>query len=454
MSTSVQSVTRSRLPLPPRAPGLPLLGNTLQLLNNPLAHLVSVYHELGPIFRIRMGFQEYTVIAGLEANQLLAREGERIFSSEGLFGGFARAMKTDVMLTVLDGPAHRHMRKVMQRGFARSAMAPHLPTMVDIVRQQARSWQPGQHVPVFRAMRQIVVDQLAVVAATMPVEDYFDDIITFLNTMLNVHALKVWPAFMLRRPAFLRARARIIELGQKVLDFHRQNPPEVSGRLPDLIDDILANVRPDGRDFTEDDLLSMSIGPYFAGMDTVASSISFFVYTLLKHPDALAQVQAEADALFASGKLEMQALRQMDALHAAAIEALRLYPVTPFTPRTAVEQIEFGGYRIDPGTEVMIAQTVTHMLPEYYPDPLRYDITRHMGGKSGPPPGVFAPFTLGAHTCLGAGLAEAQMMLTIAALVHTVDLELESPDYVVPVKTMPLPNPGNQFRMRVVRQRN
>ncbi len=435
--------------IPPAVPGLPLLGNSLNMLNDPLRFLVSQYHTLGPVFRVQMGFQKYTVMAGLEANKFLAQEGERVFSSKSLFGGMADAFNTDVMLVVLDGAPHRHMRKLMRRGFARSSAMPHLDTMVGVVQQAVEQMPAGETFPVFNTLRRIVVDQLGIMTTGFPPEDYYEDIFVFLNTMLNVTAVKVWPSFMLRTPRFRRARLRVREFGQKLLDYHRQNPPETTGREPNLIDDVLAGTRPDGDAFTEDDLLSMAVGPFFAGMDTVASSISFFMYTLHKYPDVLEKVKAEVRAVFSKGTVTAQDFQQMPVLHAAAIETLRFYPATPFTPRQAAEAFTFEGYEFPVGTEVMTAQTVTHFLPEYYPDPYRFDVTRHLGeGGHARIPNVYTPFSLGAHTCLGAGMAEVQMMVTMAALLHYGDFQLESPDYEVQIHTMPLPNPGAKFRMK------
>lgn len=440
---------------PPAVPGLPVLGNSLNMLYDPLKFLVDQYHQYGSTFRIQMAFRDYTIMAGLEANKFLAQEGEQVFSSKSLFGGMADAFNTDVMLVLLDGAPHRHMRKLMRRGFARSAALPHLDTMVQIVREAVAEWQPGEMLPIFNTLRRIVVDQLGVMSTGFRPGEYYDDIFVYLNTMLNVTAVKVWPGVMLHTPRFRRAKGRVIEFGRKLLDYHRQNPPESTGREPNLIDDILAGVRPDDQPFTEDDLLAMAVGPFFAGMDTVASTISFFMYTLHKHPDVLEQVMAEVNAVFAKGSITPQDFQQMPVLHAAAIETLRYYPATPFTPRQVVESFEFGGYEFPIGIEVMIAQTVTHFLPEYYPDPYKFDVTRHLGETAKSRiPNVYAPFSLGAHTCLGAGLAEVQMLVTMASLLYYGQFALESPDYEVRVHTMPLPNPGSKFKMRFGGQRH
>ena len=39
---------------PPLAPGLPVLGNALSMRIDPLAYLLGLYREYGPVFRVRM----------------------------------------------------------------------------------------------------------------------------------------------------------------------------------------------------------------------------------------------------------------------------------------------------------------------------------------------------------------------------------------------------------------
>lgn len=445
-------IAETDAPLPPKAPGLPLLGNSLAMLRDPLRFLVQAYRANGPVFRVRMGFQDYTVLAGLEANQFLSRDATPYFSSDGLFGGMAEHVGSDTMLTVLEGEEHRYMRRLLRPGFARSAMEPHMHTVIGVVRDEVSGWQPGQMIPVLDTLRRLVADQLGLMTTGFPLDEYFGDVQHWLHTMLNVYAVKLQPKILLHRPSVRRSEARLREMASQIIAHHRAVPPG-EARQRDAIDDILEATRPDGRAWTDNDLFNLATGPYFAGLDTAASSISFFLFALLRHDGVLERVQPEVDALLGAGAPALQAFRHAQALHAAAIEALRLYPIAPYTPRTARQTLEYGGYRIDAGSEVMFANTVTHMLNEYFPDPERFDIDRHLGGQAAPPPNALAPYSLGAHTCLGAGMAEMLMMVNIAALLHFAELELPAPDYQFTPTTLPLPNPGRGFRVRVRRLR-
>jgi cytochrome P450 len=50
---------------------------------------------------------------------------------------------------------------------------------------------------------------------------------------------------------------------------------------------------------------------------------------------------------------------------------------------------------------------------------------------------------------LGKSLAEVQMALSMARVFYKLDLELESPNYVLKTKTAPTRSPAMDFKVRV-----
>lgn len=438
---------------PPLASGLPLLGNALSFRTHPVRYLLGLYHEHGPVFRVRLLNREYTILAGLEANRFLAREAGEYLGSGELFGGFALEMGSEIFMVALDGAPHRYQRKLQRRGFGRESFITRIDEVVQLTRTFTSAWRPGARITVFPTLQRLVTEHLGRVLGTLPCGDAFDALWTLLNTNMNVHVMKTHPKWVLRLPPYQRAKARAWALARRVLAWHRENPPV--DRPVDLIDDLLAAVDEDGKPFGEGELMAATLSPYFAGMDTVASTLSFMLYAVLRHPDVLARVRTEVDAAFAAGDgtLTADALRAMPALHGLALETLRVYSVAPFTPRTVTQAFDFGGYRIEPCTQVMVANGLTHFLPEYFPEPQRFDIDRHARADRPKVANAYAPFTLGSHTCLGAGMAETQLMVTLATLLHDFDFALPTPDYEVPVLAAPIPNPGQGFKITVQRRR-
>ena len=107
-----------------------------------------------------------------------------------------------------------------------------------------------------------------------------------------------------------------------------------------------------------------------------------------------------------------------------------MYPVVPMLARTVTNSFEFAGYRIEAGESVMVATSVPHYLPECFPGPDRFDIERYAEGRAEHrQPYAYAPFGLGPHRCLGNGFAEVQINVTMATLLHDVELALHPSGY-------------------------
>jgi cytochrome P450 len=182
--------------------------------------------------------------------------------------------------------------------------------------------------------------------------------------------------------------------------------------------------------------------------------LSFMIYALLAHPEVLQRVRAEIDVAFYHGLLTRERSNAMTALHGTAMETLRRYPVAGGHLATVAKRLTLAGYRLEPGDEVFVAMTVSHFLPELFPEPEKFDIDRfHAPRNEHRQDGAYAPFGLGDHTCLGAGIAEIQLVVTIATIFHDYQLELDPPTYKLRIENQPTPAPGKDFCVKVVSKR-
>ncbi len=442
----------NRVPLPPLAAGRPLLGHAVEMYRESILHMRDLYYRYGPIYRVRVPGQEYTILAGRDANLMLSSTGDTYFTSRGLFSDFGAEMGTEHFMIELDGEEHNQLRRMERPGYSKQALIPHLDEVVAITRRHLAAWPGEAPFSVLDAMQRLVTEQIGTIILGHPPGDYFDDLRTFMVTVLRSLVVGSWPRFMLKRPAYRRAKRRIFQLARDVVEIYRQMPEEE--RPPrNLIVELLKYREAEHPLMDEDNLIASTVGAYLAGLDTVAGTLSFAIYAWLKH-GVWERVSAAAADLFADGPPSIGALRKAEVLHAAVMEVLRMYPVAAFTPRLAAQSFTFHGYRVEKGSRLLIANTLTHFLPEFFPDPDTFDIERHLPPrKEYRQAGVFAPFTLGPHTCLGAGMAEVQLMTTLATIVHGAELTLDPPDYVVKQALTPIPSPGFDFKVRLVRRK-
>ena len=117
-------------------------------------------------------------------------------------------------------------------------------------------------------------------------------------------------------------------------------------------------------------------------------------------------------------------------LHRTAMEIIRLYPLAPvMSLRTVANSFEFEGYKVPAGETLLIGFTIPHRMPEYFPNPERFDIDRYTAERAEHRQhGVYVPFGLGAHRCLGNRLAEVLIALNMATVLREAELVLHPPD--------------------------
>ena len=324
----------------------------------------------------------------------------------------------------------------------------HIDGLVDIARREIGAWPADRPMPAVPALQRIVTDQVGTLVAGVSPRPYNDDLVRYVHGLLS--ATLVPGTYLRWSPRFRRASARVDKLYHEVIECHTGTMRERHGAEPDLIDDLLDLHDADPKFFPEADLKIAAMGPFVAALDTVAGTSAFMLYALLRNPDVLAKVREEADALLNGDVPAEQALREMDATHRAAMETMRMYPVTPMLIRTAANSFEFAGHRIPAGERLIIATAVPHYLPEYFPEPERFDIDRYTPERAEhKQPYVYAPFGLGPHRCLGNGFAEVQIAVTMATILHEVDLDLDRAAYNLKTTQFPMPAPAESFKVRV-----
>ena len=448
--TMTAKQTTKQIPL---APGLPILGNVWPMATDVAGFLTEQYKKLGPVFRVRAVQREFVVLAGVEANLFYVQEGRTLFRSKEFWRDQDEEFGAKRTLISMDGDDHTRLRKVERPGYARSNLFNNLETAVAIAKEELATWPLNQPLPAVYSLQRIITEQLSIIAANHSAKEDLDQVITAVRTAIATRVTKQRPAFFRQLPAYRKAKARFMEIGQDVVAAHA---PELrQGKEPDLVDAILSLHREDPEFLPESDMISAILGPFIAGLDTAASTTSFILYALLKYPDLAQQVTAEADELFADGTPTASGLRNMDVTHRVAMEAMRLWSIAPALTRTANQDFTFAGYEIPANTEVIIATTVPHHLAEYFPNPEKFDIDRYTPErKEHRQPGVYAPFGLGPHVCLGQGLAEMQMALTTATLFHFAELKLSPANYELGFDPVPTLSPDKKMKFEVVRLRH
>lgn len=438
----------------PRARGLPLLGSALAASHDTCRFFARSYFELGPVFRVSYPGRTMTMMAGLEANRFFALEGERVFSAARTYARVSRELGSESYPNAHDGARHRDLRRLLAPSLSAMAIEPFLGRLFEMIRARAATWRPGGVYAASDAMSDVVADLVAVCTANRPVGKRLSRDIDVWATMMGAVGVGgVLPEFTLYLPPIRAARRRLAAFLEQALADHRVQASGLE-RPPDVLDALLTAASQQPDHFGPAALLALAMIPIKNAGIYLYRLVSFVLYELLRRPDLLEAVTAEADAAFADGEPTLEQVRGMRTLQGVILEALRLHPMALALPRVVQEAFEFGGFRFRPGETVYIAGPVTHFDAALFPDPEVFDPERYSLRRcEHRRPHAFAPFGLGSHACAARGYSQALSSMVVAGLVRAVRMRLEPEGYEIRLWAVPNPIPEARFRFRVVESR-
>ncbi|MFF8955582.1 cytochrome P450 [Streptomyces sp. NPDC014894] len=177
-----------------------------------------------------------------------------------------------------------------------------------------------------------------------------------------------------------------------------------------LLDELVRRQRAEGRRDREE-LVAMALVLLVAGHETTANMISLGVFTLLQHPERLAELRADESLM-----------------PAAVDELMRFLSIVDGMLRVALEDIEVeGGGTIRANDGVVFTNSVINRDADAFPAPDDLDWHRPVRHHVG--------FGYGVHQCLGQNLARAEMEIALRSLfVRLPGLRLTLPADRVPFK--------------------
>jgi cytochrome P450 len=319
-------------PLAPLVSGIPILGNALSLSQDPVRFLLTSYQHYGSIFRINIFGKVVTVLAGKEANLFAQHEGPKVLSNHEVFSGLVQELGTTKNLANLEGLEHTLFRRTARTGYSATTMRAQTANALDFAHHFIDTLPVNSPFDVFTTLQSLTSLQLGKILTYLDGAAYIRDLQTFMNFLLYVHVSGLWPKAVMRLPAYKKAKARALEIANKIVTYHIENPP-TENRPASLIDDFLNAHETDPLAMPMDAVTAAALGPFLAGQDTIAATTAFMVYAILNNQDLYARVQTEVDKLFANGNPQAEDFRHAEALHLTAIETLRRYPHSCPKPR-------------------------------------------------------------------------------------------------------------------------
>ncbi len=419
--TTDESTTARGRPAPVYR-GAPLLGALAHFRDDLLGTLLRAA-ELGPVVRFRMPpgvpIRTYGVFSPEGANRLLAgsaaayRKDSRPYAETAAFFG-------DGLLTSQDERWHRQRRFVAPLFTSRRITGDYLPVLVEEAARMRATWAVAPDATVDVHALSVAYTLRAIGRVLFGAE--LDDVLprlgpvfaranAYLSARVSTASLipRTWPTAGNRRGS--AARRELYAIVDGLIERRRAEPGG------DLLGRLLHERDPHtGEPLSADEVRDQALIFLLAGHETTATALAFTLQLLARHPETQARVQLEIDAVRGGGA-GSDLVRATPYTQQVLKEALRLYPPAYGVSRYTADGDVIDGTEVLPGSNIFVGTFAMHRSAQVWPDHSRFDPERFAPERvAGRHRMAWLPFGGGAHVCIGAQLATAELTVAIAEL--------------------------------------
>jgi cytochrome P450 len=282
-----------------------------------------------------------------------------------------------------DAPEHSRLRKLMNKGFSSAlaeALRPQIEAIVD------RMLEPLRHAS--------EVDILREVAYPLPVRIIAE--MLGVPETLHEHFIRWSEAIAI----FMGNPRRTVEQTQTaheavvaLTEFFRGAVADRRRQKGCDLISLLLNIEEDGEVLTEEELYAQCVMLLFGGHETTRNLIGNGMYTLLRHPEEMSELQENPELI-----------------RTAVEELLRYESPVQYTGRVAKQEMEVCGVRVRQGEAILFMLGAANRDPQQFKDPDRLNVRRlnnpHLA------------FGAGAHFCIGNQLARLEGQIAILRMVQ------------------------------------
>jgi cytochrome P450 len=237
-----------------------------------------------------------------------------------------------------------------------------------------------------------------------------------------------WSMWIQRQfdPIALSDSATVATMQQKAGEFYEWVRPLIEARRETPSDDLISSLirtEEEGERLSNAELENLVLNILVGGVDTTQSQLAQAIRLLSTRPDQWAALREAPEAMAPR----------------AAREALRFEPITAFTARLLVEDVEYREVLFPSNTPVMVCSFTGNRDSESFAAPADFDIEADRGKAR------ILTFGAGIHYCVGANIATAELEEGLAFLARHIEAlepagepELQSVSGIYGIDSLPL----------------
>ncbi|KAK9064186.1 hypothetical protein SSX86_015566 [Deinandra increscens subsp. villosa] len=435
--------------LPPGSLGLPVIGQSIGFLKALSADKVDKWYQeritkYGPVWKASLFGCPTVVLNGPNANKFIYTcDGSLLANSQP--PSISRILGSNNIIE-LSGNDHKRVRTALVSFLKLEVLKQYVAKVDDEVQHNLLThWHGTKEVQVQSLMKVLtfnIICSLLFGIERGPKREkmlpLFQDLIEgLLSIPINLPFTKFGRG-IIAREKLVPMISQLIREKREALE--EQNQQHNSHK--DLITSLLSIHDNDSSTMmSEEEIIDNILALMVAGYDTTSVLLTFLVKLLANDKSIYSTIVREQQEI-ASKKayeeaLTWEDLTKMKYTWKVATEVMRINPPVTLSFRRAKQDIEYGGFIIPKGWQVMLSAPMTHMDDSIFQNPTMFDPTRFEKHAPPPPPFSYVAFGGGPRMCPGTELAKMETLVMMHRLVTRFNWELLKKDESF--KRVPMP---------------
>ncbi|XP_004648699.1 cytochrome P450 2G1-like [Octodon degus] len=430
--------------LPPGPTPLPFLGNMLQIgYNKTYESLLKLHKKYGPVFTVYMGPRPVVVLCGYDAlKEALADQGD-YFNGRGEMPSVDRNFQS-YGVAMASGERWKILRRfslsiLRDFGMGKRSIEERIQEEAGFLLEELRKTK-GAPIDTTLYLSRTVSNVISsiVFGSRFDYEDkQFQTLLAKINESFTemsrpwAQLYEMYSGIMKYLPGRHKYLYNLIEeikefAVQRIkiseASFNPQNPQN-------FIDHFLIKMHQEKNnpdtEFNTQNLITTTVNLFFAGTETVSSTLRYGILLLMKHPDVEAKVYEEIRQVIGPHKIPSVNDRpKMPYTNAVIHEIQRMTNIVPMgVPHVVTQHTHFRGYFLPKGTDVypLIGSVLQEPKNFRYPNVF---YPQHFLDEQGcfKKNEAFIPFSHGKRNCLGESLARMELFIYFTAIIQNFSL--------------------------------
>lgn len=322
-------------------------------------------------------------------------------------------------LLSMNGEQHKRNRRLVMDAFHKRALLGYIPTLAHQCESMLAEWKPGQERDIARDMTEFMLRVTGTILFGMdnPELAYrigrMIDHWVHLNHEVGIGAFISRPELVARYDELLdfagQLEADILEL----LHARRQAARVQPGH--DMLSLLLQAHDEQGR-LSDDELVGQTALMFGAAHLTTAHSLTWTLFLLAQHPEAMAALHQELQRELTGGFPSVEDTERLTYLEWVIKESMRVLPASAYSQRITAQPVRLGPFDLSCSSTVIFSQFMTHHRADLYPEPEMFLPARWE--RLAPSPYAYLPFGAGPRMCIGGPLAMLILKMVLPTILQ------------------------------------